>query len=80
MKSNSYRTYLKSRFGRGLTQVEENQAGAGSIEFRMAKAMHLAAMQEMRNIAAEGGWPGPDIYEHPEGYEGPCFCEECRTE
>ncbi len=32
---------------------------------------------ECRRIAAESGVPGPDVTEHPAGYDGECYCAEC---
>lgn len=67
-----------------LTQAELNQTGSHGNPVQMLRrnitiAMHNACMQEMRNIAGAHGWPGPDVPEHAEGYDGPCFCEECRS-
>lgn len=30
-----------------------------------------------RTEAEHLGVPGPEVEEHPEGHEGPCFCQEC---
>lgn len=34
-------------------------------------------LDELRAIAARDGHPGPDVEEHEEGYDGPCFCQLC---
>jgi len=72
------------RRGVTLSQQEFNQAGSGhgvvrTLRLKITKAMHDACIGEMRAIAAAHGWPGPDVPEHAEGYDGPCFCEMCRS-
>ena len=33
----------------------------------------------MREEAKTGNFPGPDVDEHPEGYDGPCYCRLCMS-
>lgn len=35
------------------------------------------AMIELQKIADVQGVPGPNVEEHPEGYDGPCYCQTC---
>ena len=36
-----------------------------------------AVIAELRAGALAGGFPGPDVDEHDEGYDGPCYCRLC---
>ena len=29
--------------------------------------------------ADAGGFPGPDVVEHDDGYDGPCYCQSCMS-
>ena len=33
--------------------------------------------RDMREESERGKFPGPDVAEHPEDYDGPCYCQEC---
>lgn len=66
-----------------ITYVDEgrvNQANAAFSDHR-AHPPHAVLrrylLDAMREQAAAEGFPGPDVDEHDEGHDGPCYCRLC---
>jgi len=41
------------------------------------EALRAAVIADLRAEAIAGAFPGPDVDEHDEGYDGPCHCRLC---